>query len=516
MKKRIFAVLFIAVFFLTAISGMAFAADKVGDGIVLDGKTHIYQGDITNTGFLLDLTADIVPAEGAYGAGTGYLTFYLDDSGAWITLYNATLDVEDTDAIGIYGTNLYLEGKGDNNLSSYEQSAIYLYGGDIYISGDIASLYSGYSNVIFCYDNMDNVGGNVIINGNVGVIAGDSGSYNINAYKSVIVNGTIGEIYGHGGIFADCIEIPGTIDYIIARGDSALWTYGPIIINGKIGQISAYFNGIESYGYEEDNVFYSGSITIRGEIGSISSEVTIEGAERAGLYVSGGDIYLASTAKIGQITDFEHCLWADGGKVNIYRDSQIGLCLSYEEAILETEWPSSWARAEVNYAIYLGIVPESLQCSYTAPITRAEYCALAVNLYEGITGEEITERKTFTDTNDANVEKMAAVGVVNGTGDGTVFSPNAQLTREQAATMLARLAAALSLPIGDNEPNFTDKAQISSWAYDAVGQVQLAGIMNGTGDGSVFTPKGTYTREQSILTMVRIWDMYEMFLYGVG
>lgn len=56
--------------------------------------------------------------------------------------------------------------------------------------------------------------------------------------------------------------------------------------------------------------------------------------------------------------------------------------------------------------------------------------------YERFTGEEITERKTFDDTNDVNVEKMAAVGVVDGVGNNR-FTPDELLTREQAAVMLS-------------------------------------------------------------------------------
>jgi hypothetical protein len=124
-------------------------------------------------------------------------------------------------------------------------------------------------------------------------------------------------------------------------------------------------------------------------------------------------------------------------------------------------------------------------------------------LYESFQGE-ITERKTFSDTSDPNVEKMAALGVVNGTG-ADKFSPNSNLTREQAATMLSRLAEVLGKPFVRSASTFADNSAISNWAYDAVCQVQANGIMNGVGDNK-FSPKGNYTREQSIITMVRMMD----------
>ena len=166
--------------------------------------------------------------------------------------------------------------------------------------------------------------------------------------------------------------------------------------------------------------------------------------------------------------------------------------------------PSSWAVEQVNAAISAGIVPDTLQSRYTAPATRAEFCALAVELYETVTGGEITARAQFSDTTDVNVQKMAGLGVVNGVGSGQ-FNPDGQLTREQAATMLARLAEAMGRPLPAADPTFADNASISSWAADAVGQMQAAGIMDGTGDNQ-FSPQSSYTREQSILTALRLYQ----------
>ena len=170
-----------------------------------------------------------------------------------------------------------------------------------------------------------------------------------------------------------------------------------------------------------------------------------------------------------------------------------------------TEQPSSWAVEQVNAAIAAGLVPQSLQSKYTQTITRAEFCALAVALYEKYTGKEITKRKTFTDTKDVNVEKAAAINVVSGIGNN-LFDPNANLTREQAAAMLSRLADAIDKPLTKQAATFADNTTISSWAIEAVGQVQTAGIMSGVGNNT-FAPKDPYTREQSIITMIRLWNI---------
>jgi len=173
------------------------------------------------------------------------------------------------------------------------------------------------------------------------------------------------------------------------------------------------------------------------------------------------------------------------------------------------ESPSSWAVSQVNEAIGLNLVPDFLQSNYTHPITRAEFCALAVALYEAVNGE-ITGRITFADTNDVNVEKAAYVGIVSGVGDNR-FAPHDRLTREQAAVMLARLAQSVGKQIPASSPNFADNNAISSWAVSSVGQVQAAGIMSGTGNNR-FSPADPYTREQSIVTIMRAYD----FVTGSG
>jgi len=172
--------------------------------------------------------------------------------------------------------------------------------------------------------------------------------------------------------------------------------------------------------------------------------------------------------------------------------------------ILALPLASEWARDGIVSAIEKDLVPKKLQVSYTNNITRAEFASLAVALYETAVGEEITGRMSFTDTDDINVEKAAYIGVVRGVG-GDRFDPDAPLNRQQAATMLSRLAAAAGKPFESHAPTFADNAQIADWAADEVGQVQAAGIMGGVG-GNQFAPNDPYTKEQSIITILRLYN----------
>jgi hypothetical protein len=163
---------------------------------------------------------------------------------------------------------------------------------------------------------------------------------------------------------------------------------------------------------------------------------------------------------------------------------------------------SGWAEAEVGHALANGLVPRSLQASFDQAATRAEFCALAVTLYEKVRGE-ITGRVTFIDTNDVNVQKAAYIGVVTGVGDNR-FNPNANVTREQAAVIIMNTCRAIGADVSNPPPSgFADMGSASSWAVDGINFVRANGIMQGTGNDN-FSPSANYTREQSIITFNNI------------
>lgn len=180
------------------------------------------------------------------------------------------------------------------------------------------------------------------------------------------------------------------------------------------------------------------------------------------------------------------------------------------------EQPSSWAQAEVSAARAAGLIPAELDGRFQANITRGEFCHLAATFLESETGKTLdailadagVTPLTFTDSSDPTVSAMSALGVVNGVGNG-LFRPDSDITREEAAVMLWRLAQLLGgLQPNLSQASFADQAQISSWAQEAVSVVSACEsggvkLMNGTG-GNQFSPKGTYTREQSFITMLRL------------
>lgn len=182
-------------------------------------------------------------------------------------------------------------------------------------------------------------------------------------------------------------------------------------------------------------------------------------------------------------------------------------------AAAAAEAPSSWAKSAVDTARNAGIVPEQVDQAYTQSITRADFCALAAAVYrtwEKSGNVKSVDKATvsFSDTKDEDVLLCASLGVVNGVGNGK-FAPQQQLTRQQAASMLHRLGNLRKKAkdsVKDRMPHvFADGADIQAWARSDVYWAYNSGVMNGV-SGNRFAPNNSYTYEQSIATMLRLYD----------
>jgi len=171
---------------------------------------------------------------------------------------------------------------------------------------------------------------------------------------------------------------------------------------------------------------------------------------------------------------------------------------------------SEWAVAELERAEELGLIPDCLEGEdLTQDITRAEFAAVAVKVYEALSGTAAIPivNNPFTDTSDVEVLKAYNIGAVNGTS-ATTYDPDALLNREQAATMLTRVFKKITLAgwtlatdsqftLPYTKPAaFADDKDISDWAKDSVYFMAANGIINGVGNNK-FAPKNVTTEEQA-------------------
>ena len=160
---------------------------------------------------------------------------------------------------------------------------------------------------------------------------------------------------------------------------------------------------------------------------------------------------------------------------------------------------SGWAKPELEKAQGYGLIPDILiGKDLSKPITREEFCELAVLLYEQVTGKTpvAASPNPFTDTTNPRVLMAYKLGITTGIST-TKFEPVRLIDREQCATMLFRAIKAIA-PTGNySAPNakpFPDQKLISTWALDAAKYMAQQGIIRGDAAGN-FMPKATATAQ---------------------
>jgi len=178
----------------------------------------------------------------------------------------------------------------------------------------------------------------------------------------------------------------------------------------------------------------------------------------------------------------------------------------YASTGVEAQTPSSWARESVERARSMNLIP--VTGGYQQATTRAEFAAFAVRLYQNQNGP-ITgyNRNRFTDTSDSYVARAAHIGLINGVTD-TTFAPHRAITRQEAATLLHRVALALGDTTDVRPAMFGDIGSVPSWARDGINWASSTNpvVMGGVG-GNIFNPTGAYTREQTAVSLVRVYDV---------
>ena len=171
--------------------------------------------------------------------------------------------------------------------------------------------------------------------------------------------------------------------------------------------------------------------------------------------------------------------------------------------------PSDWALSDVEKAEALNITSDEKIYRYRMSITREEFCELVYNLIDSSGRmKNVPTNNPFADTNNAKIYALYSIGVINGKG-ATEFAPSDLLTREEAATIIIRMINKV-MPMAVTEMwfEYDDINEISEWASDSIQVISNLGIMKGVGNNR-FAPQDTYTTEQAIVTLVRVYEKAE-------
>ena len=103
-----------------------------------------------------------------------------------------------------------------------------------------------------------------------------------------------------------------------------------------------------------------------------------------------------------------------------------------------------------------------------------------------------------------SVKWAAENGIVSGVGDNN-FAPEDTLTREQMVTMLYRYAGSPKVE-GNVAGQFSDSANISGYARDAMNWAISKGIVNGVGNNTL-APQGQATRAQLAIVITKLMQL---------
>ena len=167
--------------------------------------------------------------------------------------------------------------------------------------------------------------------------------------------------------------------------------------------------------------------------------------------------------------------------------------------------PNAWSYEGIQFCVMMGYMSGTDTHTFApgAVTTRAQLVQI---LYNFVGEPDMTGVTTpFVDAQSGWYRDAVAwaykTGVVAGTS-ATTFSPNAPVTREQIAVLLAEFADKV-LEVGGAETPadlsaYPDGAQVSSWARDAMADAVALGILNGAEiDGTVWLlPQGQATRAE--------------------
>lgn len=111
------------------------------------------------------------------------------------------------------------------------------------------------------------------------------------------------------------------------------------------------------------------------------------------------------------------------------------------------------------------------------------------------------------------IQAASNAGYLNGetAGETTTFRPNDGTTREEMATIIARLLGINGEAYKDVKLGYKDEASISSWALNNVRVAKYYGIMTGSkdADGLYFYPGSTITREETMKVFVNLLGVKE-------
>lgn len=196
---------------------------------------------------------------------------------------------------------------------------------------------------------------------------------------------------------------------------------------------------------------------------------------------------------------------ANEQKSHLENDDVIGMEPKNSFTDIEGHWAKNDIELMLNQKVAFGIGHG--QFAPNRPITRAEISMLmarAIGLdSQPATGKfsDVAKTSWYADA----IEAISEAGIMDGYADGT-FQPNAQVTREQMAVLIARtmtFAGQKPAVTGNSLARFTDSSSVSAWATASVNEVLASGLIHGVST-DLFAPEEMVDRAQAVVMIKRL------------
>lgn len=165
-----------------------------------------------------------------------------------------------------------------------------------------------------------------------------------------------------------------------------------------------------------------------------------------------------------------------------------------------TDIQGHWAEQQIEKWISAGLTGGYGDGTFRPdnPITRAEFSAYVNRAFKP---SAIKSMESFSDVSETawyydDVKVAFTAGIMGGYPDNS-FQPDNPITRQEAASVLARL---LDLAADDDGISFADDESIADWAKSSVKAVSSFGLMGGYPDGT-FRGQNPITRAETVVIL---------------
>ncbi len=151
---------------------------------------------------------------------------------------------------------------------------------------------------------------------------------------------------------------------------------------------------------------------------------------------------------------------------------------------------ADWAASAIADMDGLGLIPTTLaDADFSENISRIDMCRTAMLAYTKITGKtpDLPSAHPFEDTQDTDVERAYAIGLIHGYEDDT-FRPDQPIERSEFFCIITNFLKSVGYPINSDQKadltSFSDESSLPEWCYAETQIVVGLGIVEGS-DGAL-------------------------------